>query len=172
MARDGDAQYRKALLRQSTAAQEELNTVVASVQRVLEGRLDVANTYTNADVRAIRARDRLPQSLKERFTQNVCALYWLLTRDHPRVRDLPKNFDDACNLYLFRYALCAHIWTLEWVAAGSNEQSNVSRVRNDLVDLLIAVYGTYFDGLMTQDRKLADIHAIARFMLQTMRPEQ
>ena len=90
-------------------------------------------------------------------------------RDHPKVRNLPSDFGTACNLYLFRYALCAHIWMLEWIAEGSNEQSNADRVRNDLVDLLVAVYGTYFDGLMTSDRKLARIHAVARFMLETMR---
>jgi hypothetical protein len=171
-AHEGDARYQRALLRFSTAAREELDTVLASVQRVVEGRRDIANTYTQAEARAIRTREELPQSLKMKFVRNVCGLHWLLLRDHPRVRNLPKDFDTACNLYLFRYALCAHIWMLEWVAEGSNEQSNADRVRNDLVDLLVAVYGTYFDGLMTGDHKLAYIHAMARFMLETMRAEQ
>lgn len=122
------------------------------------------------EVRAIRTREELPQSLKVKLVRNVCALHWLVMRDHPRVRNLPKDFDTACNLYVFRYALCAHIWTLEWVAEGSNAQSK--RVRNDLVDLLVAVYGTYFDGVTTRDHKLAYVHSMARFMLETMRAER
>jgi hypothetical protein len=167
-AREGGARYRRELLRLSMAAREELDTVLASVQRVLEGRREIANTYTQAEARAIRTREKLPQSLKGKFVRNVFALHWLLVRDHPRVRDLPKDFDTACNLYLFRFALCAHIWMLEWIAEGSNEQSSADRVRNDLVDLLVAVYGTYFDGLMPRDYKLAYIHAMTRSMLDIM----
>jgi hypothetical protein len=170
-ARKGDVRYQRALLKCSAAAQKEVAIISAAVSRVMESRRDLANTYTEAEARTIRTRTKLPHSLKVKFVRNVCLLFWMLMRDHPRVRDLPKNFDDGCNLYLFRFALCAHIWLLEWVAKGSNEQSNADRVRNDLIDLHVAVYGTYFDGLMTGDGKMAYIHSMARFMRDAMREE-
>jgi hypothetical protein len=166
----GDARYQRALLKFSAAAQEEIATISAAVPRVLESRRQLANTYTQAEARAIRTRVDLPQPLKVKFVRNVCLLFWLLMRDHPKVRDLPKDFDDGCNLYIFRFALCAHIWLLEWIANGSNEQSNAS-VRNDLIDLHVAAYGTFFDGLITGDDRMAYIHGMARFMCQTMRAE-
>jgi hypothetical protein len=167
----GDARYQSALLKLSSAAQQEIATISAAVPRIMESRRQLACTYSEAEARAIRIRGKLPQSLKVKFVRNVCLLFWMLVRDHPRVRDLPKDFDDGCNLYLFRFALCVHIWLLEWIADGSNEQSNPSRLRNDLVDLHVAAYGTYFDGLMTGDEKMAHIHAIAQFVLMTMRAE-
>jgi len=170
-AREGDARYQRALLKHSTAAREEVATVSAAVPRVMETRRDLANTYTNAEARVIRSGEKFPEPLKVKFVRNVSLLFWMLMRDHPRVRELPKDFDDGCNLYIFRFALCIHIWLLEWIAEGSNEQSNADRVRNDLIDLQVATYGTYFDGLMTGDKRMAHIHAIARFMLETMRVE-
>jgi len=167
----GNARYQRALLKLSAAAQQEIATISAAVPRVMESRRQLAGTYTQAEARAIRIREKLPQSLKVKFVRNVCLLFWMLIRDHPRVRDLPKDFDDGCNLYLFRFALCVHIWLLEWIADGSNEQSNAGRVRNDLIDLHVAAYGTFFDGLMTGDDRMAYIHAIARFMHETMRAE-
>ena len=167
----GDAMYQSALLKHSAAAQEEIATLSAAVPLVLESQQQLADTYTQAEARAIRTRERLPHSLKAKFARNVCLLFWMLMRNHPRVRDLPKTFDDGCNLYLFRFALCVHIWLLEWIANGSNEHSNVDRVRNDMIDLHVATYGTYFDGLMTNDGKMAYIHAMARFMHETMRAE-
>jgi hypothetical protein len=167
----GDARYQRALLKLSAAAQQEVATVSAAVPRVMESQRHLAGTYTQAEARAIRTREQLPQSLKAKFVRNICLLFWMLMRNHPGVRVSPKNFDDGCNLYLFRFSLCVHIWLLEWIANGSNEQSNVDRVRNDLIDLHVATYGTYFDGLMTDDGKMAFIHAIARFMHKTMRAE-
>jgi hypothetical protein len=133
--RAGDMRYHRALLKLSTAAQREIAIVSAAVPRVMETRRLLANTYTPAEARAIRIRVGLPQSLKEKFVRNVCLLFWMLMREHPRVRDFPKDFDDGCNLYLFRLSLCVHIWLLEWIADGSVEQTNEARVRNDLIDL-------------------------------------
>jgi hypothetical protein len=167
-AHKGDTRYQRALLKLSAAAQQEIATVSAAVPRVMVSQRQLAGTYTQTEARAIRTREKLPQSLKVKFVRNVCLLFWMLMRNHPGVRVLPKDFDEGFNLYLFRFSLCVHIWLLEWIANGSNEQSNVDRVRNDLIDLHVATYGTYFDGLMTDDSKMAYIHAMARFMRETM----
>ena len=60
----------------------------------------------------------LSQTVKVKFVRNVCLLFWMLVRHHPRVKHLPKDFDEGCNLYLFRFALCVHIWLMEWIADG------------------------------------------------------
>ena len=169
--RAGDERYQRALLQLSNAAQREIATVSGLVPRVMESRRKLAETYTQAEARVIRSQQQLPQSLTVKFVRNVCLLFWMFMRQHPQVRDLPKTFDEGCNLYLFRFSLCVHIWMLEWIAGGSNEQTNEARVRNDLIDLQVATYGTYFDGLMTADDKMKYIHALARFMHETMRAE-
>ena len=40
------------------------------------------------------------------------------------------------------------------------------RIRNDLVDLNFAVFGTYFNGLMTNDTRLLDLYVGLRVFLE------
>ena len=167
----GDSRYQRAVLKHSAAAQQEVDTISVAVPLVIESRRKLANTFSQAEARTIRTRMELSQTVKVKFVRNVCLLFWMLVRHHPRVKDLPKDFDEGCNLYLFRFALCVHIWLMEWIADGSNDQSNAARVRNDLIDLHVATYGTYFDGLMTCDNKMSYIHAMVRFMQESMRTE-
>jgi hypothetical protein len=55
--------------------------------------------------------------------------------------------------YLFRYALGIVIYLLWWIRTGSPKLERIDRIRNDLIDLSFAVYGTYYDGFLTADRK-------------------
>jgi hypothetical protein len=169
--RAGDPRYQRELLKLSSAAQREIDAVSAIVPRVMKVRRQVANTYSQTEVRAIRTRQQLSHSLTEKFVANVCLFFWMTMRNHPGVTEVPTDFDDGCNLFIFRFALCAHIWMLEWIADGCNEGANEEHVRNDLIDLQVATYGTFFDGLMTDDKKMAYIHALAIHMRDTMRGE-
>ncbi|RWQ74185.1 MAG: hypothetical protein EOS85_22185 [Mesorhizobium sp.] len=60
---------------------------------------------------------------------------------------------DTASAYLFRYALSIVIYLLWWIRTGSPELERVDRIRNDLIDLSFVVYGTYYDGFLTADRK-------------------
>jgi hypothetical protein len=61
--------------------------------------------------------------------------------------------DDAANAYLFRYSLGIVIYLLWWIRTGSPKIERIDRIQNDLIDLSFAVYGTYYDGFLTADRK-------------------
>jgi hypothetical protein len=43
-----------------------------------------------------------------------------------------------------------------------------NKVRNDYVDAMLSVYGTYYNGIMTGDAKLHVIHAINRHLLKAL----
>lgn len=57
--------------------------------------------------------------------------------------------------YLYRYSLAIVIHLLWWIRNGSQPQTRLDRASNDFIDLSFAVYGTYYDGLMTSDKKAA-----------------
>ena len=40
-----------------------------------------------------------------------------------------------------------------------------TKLRNDKIDILFAVYGTYFNGLMTKDAGLKSVHDEARVLI-------
>jgi hypothetical protein len=60
--------------------------------------------------------------------------------------------------YLYRYALAIVIYLLWWIKNGNQAQKRLDRTRNDLIDLSFAVYGTYYEGLMTADKKAEWMH--------------
>lgn len=60
--------------------------------------------------------------------------------------------------YLYRYSLAIVIYLLWWVKNGNQTPKRLDRARNDLIDLSFAVYGTYYEGLMTADKKLDWTH--------------
>lgn len=66
-------------------------------------------------------------------------------------RSMPRAHTNSA--YLFRYALGIVIYLLWWIRSGNPKLERVDRVRNDLIDLSFAVYGTYYDGFLTADRK-------------------
>ncbi len=65
--------------------------------------------------------------------------------------------------YLFRLAVALVIYLLWWIRSGSPKIARTDRVRNDLIDLNFAVYGTYFDGFLSDDKK-------ARWIFDNMIP--
>jgi len=51
-------------------------------------------------------------------------------------------------------------------ASGGTPKTNREKLRNDMVDVNFATFATYFDGLMTADKKAAEIFADADFLLR------
>jgi hypothetical protein len=169
LARAGDVRYRRALMSLGAAARGEIDKLSAVVPAVIASRRALVSGYTEGERRAIRAGKTLPESLKAKFARNVFGLAALVYRGHPSVTASPSSLDDLGNRYIFRYALAVHVWLLDWVVDGCMEGSNADRIRNDFVDLHVAVYATYFDGPMTADEKLSRIYEAARDLLVGIR---
>ena len=45
-----------------------------------------------------------------------------------------------------------------WISVGGAHQARPETLCNDLVDVNFAVFATYFDGLLTADRKIMEIY--------------
>lgn len=71
--------------------------------------------------------------------------------------------------FLFRVGLGITSSFLEWVRTGSEMSVKPEKIRNDHVDMMLSVYGTYFNGVMTADAKLRRVHSLNRALLGAMR---
>jgi len=76
--------------------------------------------------------------------------------DQDSTRPAPKEL--RTQVYLYRYSLAIVIYLLWWIQNGNQTPKRIDRARNDLIDLSFAVYGTYYEGLMTADKKLDWTH--------------
>jgi hypothetical protein len=86
----------------------------------------------------------------------------------PSDRDITQDF-------LFRVGVAMTSWFLEWVRTGKQTQTRSDRLRNDYVDAMLSVFGTYFNGVMSGDSKLLKLdkmnHALLRAMGVSLPPE-
>jgi hypothetical protein len=152
----GDTSVQARILAQGKAAAAVIDQFSTRLADVVKGRQDVAKTYSKEEVRLLRRSAQIPSSLARKILQHVFALFGILLANHPSVTKQPGG-ETMKNHYLFRFALCAHVWMLDWIAAGSNE-GRPEQLRNDMVDMQFIVCATYFDGLLTADAKARRIY--------------
>lgn len=67
--------------------------------------------------------------------------------------------------WLFRHALAGALLMRWWLQHGGIDSISVDKVQNDVLDVSIATFGTYLDGVLTIDTKLKRIYDEARWVL-------
>lgn len=124
--------------------------------------------FTSEEKRRIRRREPHTAELINKIMFLVGKTSAGLAKRHP---DCPRGPSGKSyyNTFLFRYSLANMLYLLEWIREGSDQGKNVSKVRNDMIDLNFATYGTYFNGVMTEDRNLQSYHAGLRVVLDLLR---
>lgn len=150
--------------REATARMDRMLADVANLPGVLS---EVAGNYTDAEVKILRKGSELTEDMIDKLIQHILLLAATLFRDHPRVSKLP-DATELPNTFIFRNALCAYLLMLEWISVGSPLKIKPERMRNDLVDLHFAAYATFFDGLLTADKKLDRIYQDASLLLSKL----
>lgn len=127
----GDLRLQAQIHQRGRDATAIADRILSAVPDITDARRQVANDYTEAEKRILRTHGVITKELGQKMLSNVAVLAALLFRNHPRVTEWP-DVDTVCNRYLFRYALCAHRWLLDWMSDGSNESRDPTRVRNDI----------------------------------------
>lgn len=128
---------------------------------------DIANLYTKDERRLIRTQQPYTAKMIDRIVKAVIQVAGDTFKNHPSVRVLP-SYQHLPNTFIFRLALCTYLLALDWAASGSARNANAATLRNDMVDMNFAAYGTYFDGILSDDAKVVRIHQEARLILSAL----
>lgn len=104
----------------------------------------------------IRHRATLSEEFIERFFLVVNSMHERFLKKHPSGPS-PVEGKNRVNHFAWRYALAANLLTKEYVKNGSNLPNN-NKIINDMTDMVIAIYGTYFNGIMTSDSGLLNMY--------------
>lgn len=166
-AQAGNVNLQKSLLDHGREANAHMDRMLADVAGLPDALSGIADDYTDAEVKILRKGSELTEDIADKFYQHILLLTATLFRDHPRALKLP-DATELPNTFIFRNALCMHVLTLEWISVGSPLKMKPERMRNDLVDLLFAAYATFFDGLLTADKKLDRTYQIASLLLSSL----
>ena len=130
--------------------------------------LDMENTYRKSDIKKFRRGHDWSEEFFHKLLENVTLVAAKLFYSHPKIHKLPIALE-APNTLIFRFSLCMNLLVLDWILGGSPRTLKAERVRNDHVDMMIAAYATFFDGVISSDRKLCRIHSQACAALHAFR---
>ena len=154
-ARAGNLSLQAQLLEHARAARLQMERILLDVQD-FAGALDaIAGMFNSNEVRVFRKGERFTPDMAGKIMQQIFAIARGLFDRHPRATRLPP-MHELPNTFLFRTALCMYILGKRWISVGGAHQARPETLRNDLVDVNFAVFATYFDGLLTADRKIIE----------------
>jgi len=120
------------------------------VDDIVESMTEMAAMFTVEEVRRIRTEQKYTPEMTAKTFGAAGEIYEVLCELRgygPHTR--PTMF----NAYLYRFALGMCLYLIWWIRHGNQTSKKKERVRNDVVDLGIAVTASYFDGLLTNDAK-------------------
>ena len=166
-ARHGNAHLRQQLLDLGLEATSHFDRLLDDAKSTGEVIKDIATLYSKEERATIRKGEIPPQETVDKIVKNVMTIAAQLFGSHPNAGRFP-SYMELRNTYIFRASLCTYLLVLDWISVGGADKATAKRLRNDFVDMHFAAYATYFDGLMSDDRKTAKLHAEARVWLMAL----
>ncbi|MCR2835248.1 hypothetical protein [Parerythrobacter lacustris] len=149
------------------AANQHLGSMIAAAGDLPELFTSISRNLTQHELKIIRKRGRLPLTVIEKIMEMTRVLSEGFAKSpHIKIkRPSPKSYFDS---YIVRVSLSLSLYFLDWVRRGSPKNQSPKRIRNDVIDRVIATYGTYFNGVLTKDRKAYDAHIELRIVLENL----
>lgn len=119
---------------------------------------EIEQNFTRDELSTIRANAPFPEALIDKTLNLTIQMAAETIRLHPNPPTYLRDFDDLFNTFLFRHAVSSIVWSIDWIRRGGADDVKAERMRNDVVDVILAAYGTVFDGLMSTDKKARRIY--------------
>jgi len=175
VAKGGDPSLQSQLLENGGEATAHIDRMLLDMPTLASGIDLLEKELSPAELEILRRRERtMPQILQEliqnhqmlhKLIQNVTSMAAYLFKDHSSVTKWPK-LPEARDAFIFRYAISGYVLFLKRIRDGGVGKTKPEKLRNDVVDVNIVTFATYFDGLLTADKRAAEIYAGAEFLLR------
>lgn len=166
-AQDGSEPHQTALLKMGREAREHLNTTMLDQMAGMGAAIkDFSNIFTKEEIKALRNGSDLPVEFYDKLLKFIMTVTGEMFSKIPNINRLPP-YSELSNTFLFRASTAGVIMMATWIEKGGYESVSDPKFRNEFVDCFFAAYATYFDGLMTLDKRLQSIYENTRFLVKT-----
>lgn len=129
---------------------------------------EFARGFSREDLASIRNGDVLStQGVAHMFDQLMTQANGVM-QGHPNVGRWPKR-QEVGNTLIFRVCLCQVLLAMDLGAQGAQSKTHTEKLVNHQVDAFIAAYGTFFDGVFSNDNQLVRTHEAARKWIEVFR---
>jgi hypothetical protein len=149
-------------------ATEELKQIRNGAEKMSESIIRYFSSVTKQEARILRSgppynSDALSIIIKniEEMTISMFSKKVNFTRS--------RNYIEFYNSYLFRSGVCGYFLFQDWFLAGGLKDVKAKTMMNDLLDAQIAAYATYFDGLLSHDKKIQRVYEISNYFIHEIK---
>lgn len=166
-AKAGNRFIRESLEWLGSVANERMESLLNQAEGITEQHKLMLSGLTQPDINTIRGR----QSSSPGLLIRLVSISFSIAESFRKELDAPLiKLDDKgfANNFLFRVGVALTCSFLEWIKTGSQHLVKPAKIRNDHVDAMMSVFGTYFNGVMTGDKKFDMIHSVNRHLLRSM----
>jgi len=136
---------------------DEMSAVFAGIQVDIA---QVANELPPLGLRQLRTRQPLSAEMGRHLQRDIYTMAGIFFRAHG-IAHPGETVPEYGHRFPFRYAVVAYIMALDWIATGGAVGKSGDKLRNDAVDSILVTYATYFDGVLSHDKKLNELSAEA-----------
>ena len=112
---------------------------------------EIAAMFTADELRRCRTKAPYTEEMTAKVFRSAFQLYEALVDQAGRLPVLDPIH--AIQTYYYRLSLGTMLHGLWWIQNGSQPIKRLERLRNDYIDLGLAVCATYYDDLLTADAK-------------------
>jgi hypothetical protein len=116
-------------------------------------------------LRAIKKRKPLSSEAVEATIKLILLFSATFMKTNPDISAMPSNFIEFRRSYIFRYSVASYLLAMRWISDGGATYAKPEKLCNDVVDMTYVAYATFFDGLLSKDKKSIEIFEHARFLL-------
>lgn len=159
----GDEDILAQLHQRANGARRQMEVVLRGASTFSLEMKEFLAPFSPAELSAIRRGQPMTQSIRAKFYRLATSIAESVFAAPPLPLVMPRP-ENRAQHFVFRNALCTAVYMLLLTRRGVADRKP-ERARNDVVDVLIATYGTYFNGVMSDDALTNAVHHIARMVL-------
>jgi len=160
----GNHHIQQQLLDHGQFSQAHFDKMLKDAEAIKPSFDHLTKAYTKEERAIIREDREYTSEMIRKLGKTLIELSGLLFQDSPLVRRTPK-FEELPNTFLFRFTLCCYLMVIRKGALGGVADAKPEKIRNDLVDMMFVAYGTYFDGILSNDQNVKRIFIEAAPMI-------
>lgn len=153
LAQTGNVHVQQQILDHGRSADEHFSKMLAEAEAMRPIFNALGKEYSKDERAILRDRNSYTPKMADKLVKKLLELAGYIFRDSPFIHRRP-SYEELPNTYFFRVTLACYLMAITRAAHGGVSSIRPDRLRNDLVDMTFVAYGTYFDGILSEDEDL------------------
>jgi hypothetical protein len=163
----GDMSRRRAVAEHFESATLHMNRVLPDVGTLIDVMPTLAAKFSNEERALLKFGIFNSTSTIKKILTDVFEISAYTFANHPTVKKWPK-IDELPYTFIFRLTLATYLMALERLLSGALPNLKHERLRNDMIDMYFVAYGTFFDGVLSSDKRVNKTYKQVTSFLQTV----